>query len=509
MYQNHELDHILHSALEGVDLLGQVAHTPIISCASGSVMDVDCFGGLLQEMIMNILARQIRIDRVIDSLSGSLLVTGSRLTLIPVNAQVTSSLAASLAWKGIKVQVDQTVDNTATTRPARITSAPGSPESGEIAIIGFSGRFPDADGLAEFWEVLSKGLDVHKPIPADRFDREAHFDPEGQRKDASQVQYGCWLKSPGLFDTQSIHMSPREVCQTDPAQILALLTAYEALEMAGLVPDRTASSQRSRVGVFYGSTSNDWGEVNSSQEIDTYYIPGANRAFIPGRINYHFEFTGPSIAVDTACSSSLAAINTACTSLLKRDCDTAVSGGTNVLTNPENFAGLDRGHFLSRTGNCKTFDNDADGYCRADGARTLILKRLSDAVADNDPVFGVVLGAHTNHSAESVSITRPLADAQEFLFRKLLNETGVKPHDVGYIEMHGTGTQAGAVEMRSVLNAFAWDYSRKPEKSLHLGSVKANIGHGEYAYGVASLIKVLLMMQNSKIPPVKSRHIAG
>lgn len=105
------------------------------------------------------------------------------------------------------------------------------------------------------------------------------------------------------------------------------------------------------------------------------------------------------------------------------------------MTNPDNFAGLDRGHFLSPSGNCKTFDDNADGYCRADGIGTVVLKRLSDAIADGDPIFGVVLGAYTNHSAEAISITRPLADAQEYIFKKLLNETGVRPHDVGYIEM--------------------------------------------------------------------------
>jgi naphtho-gamma-pyrone polyketide synthase len=376
-----------------------------------------------------------------------------------------------------------------------------SADANKIAIIGFSGRFPEADDLDEFWDLLMKGLDVHKPIPEERFGLD-HYDPTGQRKNTSQVQYGCWLKTAGHFDTQFFHMSPKEAMQTDPAQRLALLTAYEALEMAGLVPDRTPSTQRNRIGVYYGTTSNDWGEVNSSQDVDTYYIPGANRAFIPGRVNYFFKFTGPSIAVDTACSSSLAAINLAITSLMNRDCDTAIAGGTNVMTNPDNFAGLDRGHFLSRTGNCNAFDDGADGYCRADGIGTLVLKRLPDAIADNDPVFGIILGAQTNHSAESVSITRPLADAQEYLFKKLLNETGVHPHDVSYVEMHGTGTQAGdAVEMRSVLNSFAFDYSRPRDKRLYLGSVKANVGHAESASGVIAVIKVLLMMQKNKIPP--------
>lgn len=163
-------------------------------------------------------------------------------------------------------------------------------------------------------------------------------------------------------------------------------------------------------------------ETNSPQNIDTFYIPGGNRAFIPGRINYFFKFSGPSLSIDTACSSSLAAINVACLSLWRGDADCAVAGGTNILTNPDPTAGLDRGHFLSRSGNCKTFDDGADGYCRGEGAATVILKRLEDAIAENDPIQGVICGAYTNHSAEAESITRPHVGAQREIFRKVMNQ---------------------------------------------------------------------------------------
>ncbi|EXL92030.1 polyketide synthase [Fusarium oxysporum II5] len=496
-YSESSLEHALASILEDAEFLENKMLIPIISCASGSRLDQLSFGSLLKDVLSSALSQQIRMDLVTDALLET--VSGTDATLMPVNAQTTvCSLADWLAKRGATTRIGPTLDSLVKDQ-AEPQVAPG--DDNKIAIIGFSGRFPEADNLDEFWDLLIRGLDVHKPVPEERFARD-HYDPTGQRKNTSQVQYGCWLKSAGHFDTQFFHMSPKEAMQTDPAQRLALLTAYEALEMAGVVPDRTPSTQRNRVGVYYGTTSNDWGEVNSSQDVDTYYIPGANRAFIPGRVNYFFKFTGPSIAVDTACSSSLAAINLAITSLKNRDCDTAIAGGTNVMTNPDNFAGLDRGHFLSRTGNCKAFDDGADGYCRADGIGTLILKRLPDAIADSDPIFGVILGAHTNHSAESVSITRPLADAQEYLFKKLLNETGIHPHDVSYVEMHGTGTQAGdAVEMRSVLNSFAFDHSRPRDKSLYLGSVKANVGHAESASGVLAIIKVLLMMQKNTIPP--------
>ncbi|EAU33967.1 hypothetical protein ATEG_06206 [Aspergillus terreus NIH2624] len=285
------------------------------------------------------------------------------------------------------------------------------------------------------------------------------------------------------------------------------MTAYEAIEQAGIVPDATPSTRRDRVGVFYGTTSNDWMETNSAQNIDTYFIPGGNRAFIPGRINYYFKFSGPSYAVDTACSSSLASIHLACNALWRREIDTAIAGGTNVLTNPDFTAGLDRGQFLSRTGNCKTFDDSADGYCRGEGVATVIIKRLEDAVADKDPILGLILSASTNHSAESESITRPHVGAQREILSNILNRGASNPYDVSYVEMHGTGTQVGdASEMSSVLETFApapnrVKSARGHDTPLYLGSAKANIGHGEAVSGVSSLIKVLLMMQRNTIVP--------
>lgn len=199
----------------------------------------------------------------------------------------------------------------------------------------------------------------------------------------------------------------------------------------------------------------------------------------------------------------MAAIQLACTSLWAGDCDTAVAGGLNVMTNSDIFSGLSRGQFLSKTANCQTFDNDADGYCRGDGIGTLVIKRLEDAEADNDRILGVILETATNHSANAVSITHPHAPTQEDLFKKVMDNSGVDPHDVSYVEMHGTGTQAGdGTEMTSVTNVFA-PSSRKGQrtKPLHLGSVKSNVGHGEAVSGVTAMIKCLLMMQKNLIPP--------
>ncbi|KAL1970787.1 hypothetical protein VTN77DRAFT_2621 [Rasamsonia byssochlamydoides] len=501
LYGRVDVDWILKSRNNGT-FANYKPRIPLLSSTTGKVMGAKSFEDLLKTALEEILLHQLCWDKVLDGCSSVLTsAETSSCTILPVATTASQGLMSTLKRVGIPNVVLENAIMETSKDNGRMNST-GRSEQSKIAIIGLSGRFPNAPSPEHFWEVLYKGLDVHREVPPDRWDVKTHFDPTGKRRNTSQVPYGCWIEEPGLFDPRFFNMSPREALQADPAQRLALVTAYEALEMAGFVPDSTPSTQKDRVGIFYGMTSDDYREVNSGQDIDTYFIPGGNRAFTPGRINYYFKFSGPSVSVDTACSSSLAAIHMACNSLWRNDCDTAIAGGTNILTNPDNFAGLDRGHFLSRTGNCNTFDDGADGYCRADGVGTVVLKRLEDAQADNDPILGVIVGAYTNHSAEAVSITRPHVGAQAFIFDKLLNEADVNPHDISYIEMHGTGTQAGdAVEMKSVLDVFAPDYRRKPEQTLYLGSAKANIGHGESASGVASLIKVLLMMRENIIPP--------
>ncbi len=284
---------------------------------------------------------------------------------------------------------------------------------------------------------------------------------------------------------------------------LALVTAYEALEMAGFVPNRTPSSDRKRVGTFYGQAGDDWREVNGSQNISTYAVSSGVRSFANGRINYFFKFCGPSQNMDSACSSSLLAINSACSALWAGDADTVIAGGMSLLTNPDNFAGLSYGRFLSKTGQCKVWDKGADGYCRADGMGSVVIKRLEDAEADNDKILAVILSAATNHSADAVSIPHPHAGSQIENYKQLLNRAGVDPLDVNYVELHGTGTQAGdAIESVSVADGFApLAPRRRADQRLYVGGVKSNIGHGEAAAGIAALLKVLLMYQKNQIPP--------
>ena len=403
LYRESDIEAILASS-DAEILSSYKPRIPLVSSASASTRNSDDYRSLLQTALQDILINQLRWDSVLKNCGAAFTVSESsiRYELLPILTNAASTLCTTLTQiPEVETVIEESLGNGAS--DTKGSSSGAKSDHSKIAIVGYSGRFPDAASSQKFWELLHKGLDVHRTVPKDRFNWETHYDPTGKKRNTSKVKYGCWIEEPGLFDARFFHMSPREAANADPAQRLAIMTAYEALEMAGFVANRTPSTQRDRVGIFYGLTSDDWREVNSGQDIDTYFIPGGNRAFTPGRINYHFKFSGPSISVDTACSSSFAAIHTACNSLWRRECDTAIAGGTNVMTNPDNFAGLDRGHFLSQTGGCKTFDNGADGYCRADGVGTVILKRLEDAEADNDPIYGVILEAGTNHSAEADS----------------------------------------------------------------------------------------------------------
>jgi asperthecin polyketide synthase len=352
-----------------------------------------------------------------------------------------------------------------------------------------------------FWKLMEECRDTHTVIPIDRFDVKTHYDPTGKTPNSTETPYGNFIGHPGHLDAGFFNMSPVEAEQVDPMHRLALVTAYEALEMSGFVPNRTPSTTAKRVGTYYGQASDGWREVNTGQNLGTYGVPATERTFANGRINYFFGFIGPSFNIDTACSSGLAAVNAASTALWSGDADTVLAGGLNVITNCDNYCSLSRGHFLSKTGQCKVWDKKADGYCRADGIVSIVMKRLDDALADNDRVLAVICSAATNHSAEAISITHPHAGAQMDNHRQVMGEAGVSPLDVSYVELHGTGTQAGdAVESESVTTVFAPRGQRRhPEQRLHLGAVKSNIGRGEAAAGMTSLLKVLLMYQKSEI----------
>lgn len=333
-----------------------------------------------------------------------------------------------------------------TTVDAGTNEVPGSEGyrrgSDRVAIVGMSGRFPDSESTSELWDLLLSGRSAHQRIPESRFPIDDFLDPSCEGPLAVSTTLGCFLKNPGEFDNLLFSISPREAVQMDPVQRLLLMTTYEALQMAGYSPDATASSLRAHMATFLGQSAEEWKAINDQEGIDTHYIPGTMRSFAPGRLNHYFRWGGGITSVDTACSASATAVHLACNALLAREVDCAVAGGGHVCVAPELYAGLSKGGFLSKTGPCKTFCDDADGYCRGEAVGVVVLKRLEDALREKDNVLAVIRGTARNTNAgASGSITFPSSDAQANLYRAILQNNGVGANEISYIECHGTGTQ--------------------------------------------------------------------
>lgn len=264
----------------------------------------------------------------------------------------------------------------------------------------------------------------------------------------------------------------------DPSQRLLQTITYEALQSAGYSPDGSLATGRSRIATYFGQAAEEWREILNQQGADIYYVPGLSRAFSAGRLNYHYKWGGSSLALDSACSSSATAVSLACAALAARECDTAVAGGVSVLTSPNTFSGLSKAGMLSTTDGCRTYHDDADGYARAEGAGVVVLKRLEDAVSDNDNVLAVIRGSARTYSSTATSITHPSATSQQEIYNQVLRQSCLDPDEIAYVEMHGTGTQAGDFEeMTSVVNALA--RRRLRDNPLTVGAVKAAMGHGE------------------------------
>lgn len=267
------------------DILSRRNQRRLLSGVDGAEVCGETFQDLLRKAIQDVLTEQVNWELIISSFSNTLKVHNqSRCDIVPFHCGAVSMLSSALSkLDNISTSVHDTRPVTASNQGAE---ASGRFDHSKIAIVGYSGRFPESDSPSEFWDLLRDGRDVHKEIPEDRFDWKAHYDATGKAKNTSRVKYGCFIKEPGMFDARFFNMSPREADNTDPAQRLAITSTYEAIEMAGLVPNRTPSTQQDRIGVFFGTTSDDWREVNSGQNVDTYFIPGGNRAFVPGRIRY-------------------------------------------------------------------------------------------------------------------------------------------------------------------------------------------------------------------------------
>jgi acyl transferase domain-containing protein len=322
--------------------------------------------------------------------------------------------------------------------------------SPSLAIVGIGCRYPGGISSADtFWDVISKGTDAIVDVPSNRWDYRKFFDANDKRPGKSRVKQGGYLhQSLDQFDPLFFGISPREAAYTDPQQRLLLEVTWEAFEDAGITEERLRGSD---TGVFIGAFNLDnlllqLGRDNV-ETISASTAASVTMTMLSNRLSYTFDLTGPSVTMDTACSSSMVAMHYACQSIINGDCSIAIAGGVNVISRPEYMVSMSKGGFLSAHGRCKSFDKDAAGYVRGEGAGIIIIKTLEQAIADKDEIYAVIRNTGVNQDGHTQNgISFPSAEAQQRLIEKLYREAAINPLDVGYIEAHGTGTQAGDPE---------------------------------------------------------------
>ncbi|ALG08297.1 type I polyketide synthase [Kibdelosporangium phytohabitans] len=362
-----------------------------------------------------------------------------------------------------------------------------------LAIVGIGCRFPSAHGPLEFWRTLCAGRDAVGEMPADR------LAACGLRREALDEAYlkGGFLSGIDLFDPEFFGVTPREAHRMDPQQRLLLETVWEALEDAGQDPRALAGT---RTGVFIGQMGADyWELMRRNASVDMHGLLSSARSMLSGRLSHSFDFRGPSMSLDTGCSSSLLAVQLACESLRSGQATTALAGGVNLILAPHSLPGLSRVGVLSPDGRCKFGDASADGYVRSEGVGLVVLKRLDDAIAADDRIYAVIMGASANNDGGSgVSSGRPAVQGQREVLSNALLDAKITPADVDYVEAHGAGTAVGDPAEFEALGAVLGRGRREP---FLVGSVKTNIGHTESAAGVAALIKAALCLHHGMVPP--------
>jgi polyketide synthase PksN len=403
---------------------------------------------------------------------------------------------------------------TAETAPQRHTASNAGTlthrkDADAIAIIGMSGRFPLARDLDAFWDNLLAGRDCITEIPADRWDWKAHYGDPATEPNKSNVKWGGFIDGAGDFDARFFGISPREAERMDPQQRLLMQYTWKAIEDAGY---SAASLSGSSTGMFIATAPSGYAErtVQNGAAIESYSSTGAVGSIGPNRMSYFLNIHGPSEPTETACSSSLIAIHRAITAIANGDCEQAITGGINLVVNPETHVSFNKAGMLSPDGRCKTFSRRANGYVRGEGVGMLFLKKLSAAERDGDHIHGVIRGSAENHGGRANSLTAPNPKAQTELLKTAYARAGIDPRTVGYIEAHGTGTELGdPIEVDSLKAAFRDLYAASGDPgaaAAHcgLGSVKTNIGHLELAAGIAGVIKVLLQMRHKTL--VRTLH---
>jgi len=376
-----------------------------------------------------------------------------------------------------------------------------------LAIVGMGCRFPGAASPQAFWKLLCEGRDAITDFPKapGRFDIEAFYDPRPATPGKMSMRQGGFLSDIDRFDYTFFGISPREASYLDPQIRVLLEIAWETLEDAGEVSETIAGSH---TGVFIGSVYSEYLDLQlrDFSSMCMYSLSGSLRSMLSGRLSFALDLRGPSLTVDTACSSSLVALHLACQSIWTGESSMALAGGANIYLHPGHSIGYAQTSMLSFASRCKAFDAKADGLVRSEGAGIVLLKPLSQARVDKNPIDAVICGSAMSKDGQSGPfLFAPSQIGQEITFRKAYQCAGKDPAHVQYVEAHGPGTPVGDPIEVAALAAVLGE-GRAPEDICYLGSVKSNMGHTEGAAGIAGFIKTVLCLKHRTLVPTVHFH---
>ena len=503
---NSDSEQALRDAVQKMLVEQLVKHTGLKARA---ITKADSFDqvGIDSIVIMNVTA-------ALETMTGSLPKTlffeyGSVKQLTDyLMAEHTETLASHLsvtsAVQSASAKAKPVADTKAT--PKALTSfaqRPAAKSEGAamtrepIAIVGIAGRYPDAQTPEQLWENLQAGRDSVGEVPAERWDIDAYYNPDKNHKNTTYCRQGGFIDKAECFDPGFFNITPADAIVADPQERIFLQTAWHALEDAGYA--RRSISGKA-VGVFAAVMWNQYqlfglDKVLSGDQAGALSVASS----IANRLSYTMNINGPSLTLDTMCSSSLTAMHLAVQAIWNKECESAFVGGVNLSLHPHKYLSLCSNNFLSSNGRCSAFGIEADGYVPAEGVGVVYVKPLAQAEADGDTIYGVIRATAVNHVGRTSGATVPSPDAQATLIRNALDQAGVDPHSISYIEAHGTGTALGdPIEIRGLNKALNAD-GQHP--GCRIGSIKANIGHAESAAGIASLTKVLMQLKHDAIAP--------
>jgi acyl transferase domain-containing protein len=373
--------------------------------------------------------------------------------------------------------------------------AKGMVSKHDIAIVGIACRYPNANDYNEYWENLIKGINSIREITQDRWDVDEYYSQDLTLPNKIASKWGGLIDGIDFFDNQFFNISPHEAQEMDPQQRLLLEETWHCIEDSGIC---LKELQEHKTSVYVGISGVDYAQrFAANHSYDSYDWLGNNQAILANRTSYFFNFTGDSLTLNAACASALAALHDAKRSLLCGESEYAIAAGVNLICHPWRYIAYSKSHSLSPDGQCKTFDAEANGYVPGEGVGVLLLEPLEKAIERGHHIYGILKSSAMTHCGRGKSLTAPRVKAQRQVIESALRQGNISPESITYIEAHGTGTSLGdPIEIEALTQAF----NTKKMNYCYVGSVKSNIGHLTSASGIASVIKVLLMMRHHKIP---------